>query len=155
MPNFYYTMYNGSVTIRIRWPLPTQFYRNTIETKLKPCCSQHSFTSSNHRSNLDATTGRPPAGPITNVPRVPKNPWSPVTTVCNPSKKLRNSKTPRTHLYSDLLLRWCHFSSTSFPFYMSWCRAQVSRPFTKWTLGSRRLNSTCPWLNRWFSTLVS
>lgn len=38
VPNFYYTIYNSSVATRLGWPLPTSFYRITIETKITPCC---------------------------------------------------------------------------------------------------------------------
>ena len=57
VPIFYYIMYNSSVTTRLVWPLLTPFYRFTIETKLNPRYPKHSFTSSNHHSNLVTIVG--------------------------------------------------------------------------------------------------
>lgn len=84
-----------------------------------------------------------------------------MTTVCNSSQKHRTIETQRTQVCNFHLCLSCVHSSflaSSFlqfiPLYMNWCRVQVSCSVTKWTLGSRQLNSSCSSLNRLFATLV-
>lgn len=85
--------------------------------------------------------------------------WSLASTTYDSTQKARTPHNPKrkcANAWSDdpLDLIWCLLASTLFSLYMSWRRSQPARSFTKWTLGLRRLNSMCSWLNRLFATLV-
>ena len=88
-------------------------------------------------------------------PFVPKMTWSPATQFRRLAHLVNKTQVCQCLFALLMIDAWFLLSLTSFPLYMSWHRAQPSCPFTKWTLGSRRLNSTCSWLNHWFSTHVS
>ena len=158
VPNFYYTMYNGSVTIRFRWPLPTPFYeiynRDKAQTVLPPTLLHFVQPSFQPYRNC-----RP--GMCWSYHKRVKSVQNPLVTLGPPfAMQPKNSEPQKSqeHILISLVILRCPpllpLASTSFPLYMSCWRVQVSHPFTKWTLGSHQLNSTCSWLNQQLATLV-